>query len=176
MIRIREMQKEDIKMVVDWLDGTDEEFLKQWGGERWYTYPVTLEQMEKQFETRHDNTKYFILLRDELPIGSAELDSISWETRECAVCRYLIAPQYRGRGYGTEALNVLTGYAFQTLAMKRIRLSVFDFNTSAIRCYQKAGFTETGREISDNGWVAVKMERSNPYWEEKQQEATTAGI
>ena len=163
MIRIREMKKEDIKMVVDWLAGTDENFLKQWGGERWYTYPVTMEQMEKQFETRKDNTKYFILLRDELPIGSAELDAISWDKKECCICRYLIAPQYRGRGYGTEALNVLTGYAFQTLGMKDIRLSVFDFNTGAVRCYQKAGFVETGRETKENGWVAVHMERSNPY-------------
>jgi RimJ/RimL family protein N-acetyltransferase len=172
MIRIREMKKEDVAMVVEWLGGTDEKFLEQWGGGRWYTYPVTLEQMEKQFETRTDNTKYFVILRDELPIGSAELDFISWETKECAVCRYLIAPQHRGRGYGTEALNVLTGYAFKNLGMKRIRLSVFDFNTSAIRCYQKAGFVETGRETQENGWVAIKMERENPYHKENQSPKT----
>jgi len=49
-----------------------------------------------------------------------------------------------GRGYGTDALQVLLGYAFAELNLARVSLETFAENTRAIRSYQKAGFTLEG--------------------------------
>ena len=164
MIIIREMKEEDIQTVVSFLDDTSEDFMNQWGGGRWYKYPVTVEQVINQFHTRTENTRYFVAVdsdTDEI-VGSSELDFIDWENKNCAVCRYLIAPQHRNKGFGTETMKKLLDYAFSVLDMKRVNLTVFDFNISAHKCYIKAGFTEFARETRDNGWIAIKMGINNP--------------
>jgi len=40
---------------------------------------------------------------------------------------------------------LLLQYAFATLNMNRIELTVFEFNEQALRCYRKLGFVEEGR-------------------------------
>ncbi len=46
----------------------------------------------------------------------------------------------RGKGYGTDALRALMGYAFTSMGLDAIDLKVCDFNLQAIRCYEKCGF------------------------------------
>jgi RimJ/RimL family protein N-acetyltransferase len=158
------MSEEDIPVVISFLENTTEEFMNQWGGGRWYKYPVTIEQMTEQFHTRKDNTLYFLIQNDNEIIGSFELDFINWEEKTCGLCRYLIKSEYRLKGFGTEALKIIVQYAFSDLNMKRVNLSVFDFNIGAYKCYKKAGFTEYNRVKRDNGWVAVQMEMANAEW------------
>lgn len=50
MITLKPMTEQDIPLVISFLAGTDEEFMYMWGGGRWYTYPVTAEQMVRQFK------------------------------------------------------------------------------------------------------------------------------
>ena len=51
----------------------------------------------------------------------------------------------RGRGYGTECVRLLVGYAFEVLRLNNIMLRTFDFNENARKAYSKAGFKEFGR-------------------------------
>lgn len=53
MVKIAEMQKHDIPYVVSFLKNSTEEFMNQWGGARWYKYPVTLEQMITVYDARN---------------------------------------------------------------------------------------------------------------------------
>jgi RimJ/RimL family protein N-acetyltransferase len=50
-----------------------------------------------------------------------------------------------GRGYGTEATRLMVDHAFETLALHRVALSVFEFNERAIRAYVTCGFAIEGR-------------------------------
>ena len=50
-----------------------------------------------------------------------------------------------GRGYGTEATELMLEHAFRRLVLHRVALSVFEFNTRAVRSYEKCGFVEEGR-------------------------------
>ena len=54
-------------------------------------------------------------------------------------------PGARGRGIGRAATQLAADFAFDGLGLHRLSLSVFSFNTAAIRCYQGAGFREEGR-------------------------------
>jgi RimJ/RimL family protein N-acetyltransferase len=49
------------------------------------------------------------------------------------------------RGYGTDAMNVLIAYLFKNLDMRKAELTTFDFNTRAIKCFQKVGFVNEGK-------------------------------
>ncbi len=47
---------------------------------------------------------------------------------------------YWGRGYGTDAMQILLRYGFYELNLHRIELRVYSFNHRAIRSYEKLGF------------------------------------
>ncbi|HAN20238.1 MAG: hypothetical protein A2Y15_05130 [Clostridiales bacterium GWF2_36_10] len=157
MISIRTLQDDDAEYIVKYNENTDENFLNQWGGGRFYTYPLTVEQIINRIKNK-DNTRYFAILNDGLMIGAVELDFIDWDNKKCNVCRFLIEEKSRGHGYGTEALKLVTQYALDELHMKNVYLSVFDFNKNALRCYEKAGYKIISQEVRTNGWLAYKME------------------
>ena len=48
-----------------------------------------------------------------------------------------LAPEFWGRGYGTEALRWLVGFGFREMRLYRIYLHVFEGNAKAIGLYQK---------------------------------------
>jgi RimJ/RimL family protein N-acetyltransferase len=50
-----------------------------------------------------------------------------------------------GKGYGAEALYLLTDFAFNTLNIKSILLKVYSANERAISCYRKIGYKQIGR-------------------------------
>jgi RimJ/RimL family protein N-acetyltransferase len=50
-----------------------------------------------------------------------------------------------GKGYGTDAMEVILRYAFEELNLHRVSLNTFEYNSRAIRSYEKAGFVHEGR-------------------------------
>ena len=79
-------------------------------------------------------------------IGGTGLFNISWTSRSSEVGISIYNPEYWGKGYGVESLNLILRFAFQDLNMNRVGLEVFDFNKRAHKCYLKVGFKETGRK------------------------------
>ena len=53
--------------------------------------------------------------------------------------------EYRGKGYGREAIGLLLGYGFQVQNLRRIWLGVHGPNERAQRCYRAVGFVEEAR-------------------------------
>lgn len=49
-------------------------------------------------------------------------------------------------GYGTGATRAILGFAFGEMNLHRVQLGVLEYNTRAIRCYEKCGFIEEGRQ------------------------------
>jgi len=59
--------------------------------------------------------------------------------------RLLMRPAYRGRGYGTEAIQLLLGLAFDGLGLHRVGADVLSINTRALSMYENLGFRPEGR-------------------------------
>lgn len=75
----------------------------------------------------------------------------------------------RGRGYGTEAVDLCCRHGFSDLGLQRIALQVFADNIPAMRAYEKARFEREGvarRAAMIGGeWKdVVLMARLNPAW------------
>lgn len=157
MITLRPLQADDADIIVGFNKDTDADFLSQWSG-RGYTYPITREQIAERIKNTA-NTRYFAVLLESAVIGTVELDFIKWDEKVCSVCRFLIGKEQRGKGYGIQVLNLLCAYAFYELEMNKVKLSVFDFNTGAYKCYINAGFKAVGEAVRPNGWKAIEMER-----------------
>ncbi len=104
------------------------------------------ERIEKQ-EARPDGFYFELRTRaDNRHIGFLHLWWVGWAEGDAFLAIGLGDPDFRGRGYGTDALRVLARYAFHELNLHRVSLRVLAENTRAIRAYAKAGFVVEGRE------------------------------
>lgn len=79
-------------------------------------------------------------------IGGARLHNIVWEDRRARLAIGIFDRRFWSRGYGTEAIRLLLRYGFDELRLHRIDLRVLDYNTRAIRAYEKCGFVREGVE------------------------------
>jgi len=52
---------------------------------------------------------------------------------------------YQNKGYGSEAINWILEWGFQTAGLHRIGIETFSYNEGAQRLYQKLGFVLEGR-------------------------------
>jgi len=158
MLTIRKTEESDIKLIISCLENNTDDFKSQcgYGPGRFFTSPITEEQILEFQKSRSDNSLFFTILNYDVIIGSVEL-IVEKSEEKCRIARFLIYDDYRFKGYGTESLNLFADYAFNEVGLKKITLGVFDFNESALRCYKKAGFVETGRTTIGE-WLRIDME------------------
>ena len=80
---------------------------------------------------------------DEL-LGEIVLTDIDDVVRS-ADLRLSMRPAYRGRGYGTEGILLVLGFAFDGLGLHRVELDVLSINARATSLYENLGFRVEGR-------------------------------
>jgi RimJ/RimL family protein N-acetyltransferase len=111
-------------------------------------------------------------LADDKLIGFVELD-VAWNHQNAWVGIGIGEADYRGRGYGSDALRVAVSYAFRELGLYRVSLGVFAYNQRAIRAYEKVGFVHEGAlrgalyrdgQHFDNLFMGILR----PEWEQQQ--------
>jgi RimJ/RimL family protein N-acetyltransferase len=77
-------------------------------------------------------------------IGFVALHSIEWNNRAGLLSIGIGEAEYRGKGYGSDALQLILRYAFDELNLERVGLDVIANNAAAIRAYERAGFRREG--------------------------------
>ena len=87
---------------------------------------------------------FSIFIGESKHIGGAQLKSLDWKNRSAELGIFIGEKSEWGKGYGTEAANLLTHYGFNELNLHRIWLRVDSDNLAALKCYQKTGFTQEG--------------------------------
>lgn len=78
-------------------------------------------------------------------IGTVLLDGICWNHGFGWLGIGIGEREFWGRGYGTEAVQIILRYAFTELNLWRVSLSVLAANPRARRAYEKCGFVVEGR-------------------------------
>jgi RimJ/RimL family protein N-acetyltransferase len=168
MVRLEMLQEKDIGKIVEWNEGTDDDFLFLWAGNG-YNYPITEEKIKRRFEEGANrlcsDTYIFKIVAKENGnmIGTIELTKIDRQKAFGIVGRFLIGDKNnRGMGYGKASLLLLAEKAFYDLKLEKLALKVFDFNTYAVRCYENVGFTkvkhvENARVTANSAWGAYEM-------------------
>ena len=75
---------------------------------------------------------------------------------------YTVSPACQGRGYATEAIGALVGYAFETLGADLVRAYASADNLPSIRVAEKVGMRLVERfehREGDERWYGVRYER-----------------
>ncbi len=78
-------------------------------------------------------------------VGACSLQHIDPRNRHAELSIFLLSTEYRGLGYGTDAVCELLRYAFDVLRVDKVYLGVYDFNEAGIRSYERVGFRYEGR-------------------------------
>lgn len=98
-------------------------------------------------------------------IGDVMLQ-LNWKDRFAILGILIGEKNYWNKGFGTETVELATKYAFETLNLHRVELSVYSFNERAKRCYIKAGFIEEGIKkeayfVNGKYWDVIMMAKIN---------------
>ncbi|WP_121662681.1 GNAT family N-acetyltransferase [Metabacillus litoralis] len=181
MIELQYFKHDHIQKLISWI--STPEFLLQWAGPA-FTFPLTKEQIERYIEKANTDVSdayvYSVVLQKTgHVIGHISLANIDREHKSARVGKVLVGDQgVRGKGIGYLMMTEIVKIAFEQLNLHRVSLGVFDFNTSAIACYQKVGFKKEGllrdcRKMGDHYWSLWEMSILAPEWDEAQKMLAT---
>lgn len=111
--------------------------------------PMTLEEETAWFDSKASaGGEYAFTIYERSsgrPIGNCDLFKVDFRHLRGEVGLMIGEPEARGKGYGTEAMQLLLDFAFTALSLNSVMLLYYEFNHAARRCYEKAGFREIGR-------------------------------
>ena len=93
------------------------------------------------------------------PVGYVSIKGVNRVEGRAEVGIAIMDREYRGKGYGTEALRQAVDYAFNRLGLTLLGLTVFPSNQIAIKAYQKVGFQKT--ELLKNSWLLPSGEHAD---------------
>ena len=140
--------------------------------------PVTPEAWE-QFEAgilNSPNNFHFHLrtIADDTLIGMIGLGQIQWTHQIASMGIAIGDPAYWGKGYGTDALKLILGYAFRELNLYRVGSSTISYNIRSIKAHQKVGFRQEGVQRSliqreGQRFDLIEFGIRRPEWEELQE-------
>ena len=98
----------------------------------------------------------FIMLSANKPVAYGELWNRPLELA-LEVSHLLVAPAYRGKGYGTKMLELLVARAETRRDIAKVMINLFDDDEVALGCYLKAGFEVLGMSKFTTGIRLVKL-------------------
>lgn len=127
---VKGINKDNISLLCKWSNERGEIFQEQWMGTE-VSFPLTYEKIEKL------ENKFSIFNGEEF-IGM--IQEVRIQEDNIHIGRFVLNPLKTGAGLGTEALKEFIDFIFKDEKIHSISLTVFDFNKSAKRVYDKLGF------------------------------------
>jgi len=133
-VNLRILERSDLSLLQSWVNDIDfvgefEPFRQQ-----------SLDRMEKDFDGPGE-TRIFLI---EDKRGSEVGYIAHFDSKGCKAIGYMLLPAARGKGYGSEAVQMMVDYLFLNHDIVRIQAETHPDNVGSQRVLQKAGFTKEG--------------------------------
>ena len=142
MLVLRPIGPQDVEQILESVN--DPESRRLTGSATTYTRSQIVDRVD-QLATADDRIDLAVTRNgsDEY-LGEIVLDAIDRHVGSASL-RLAMRPRYRGRGYGTEAIELVLGLAFDGLGLHRVGLQVLAINARAQSVYENIGFRVEGR-------------------------------
>ncbi|WP_210125277.1 GNAT family protein [Staphylococcus sp. GDY8P85P] len=140
-INLRALKKSDSNLILNWMKNEKLRYLIG------TVYPITELEHENWFQNRmleKDNRMFVIDLDNEKSIGIVGFKNLDWVNRNSELFIYIGDEEYWGKGYGTQALELIIKFAFNNLNLHMLYLEVFAYNKNATKTYERLGFKQDG--------------------------------
>ena len=142
MIKLEYFSKEDFNQLMDWMN--TEHLITNWAGSL-FRFPLTEESLDWYIEETNAFIYKAVSTTTGKTVGHISLGSVSEKNKSARISRVLVGnTAERGKGFCTGMINAVLKIGFEEMNLHRISLGVYDFNHSAIRCYEKCGFVKEG--------------------------------
>ena len=92
----------------------------------------------------HGVCSFVCRIEDGAIVGSINLSQIYGGGFRNAYLGYYVGEQFAGRGYLTEALQLMLRYAFEDLHLHRLEANIQPGNVASLALVKRAGFTREG--------------------------------
>src|SRR3990172_7331063 len=126
-IILRPLEREHLARCVKWFNDSDVTYFLGREG------PLTMDEEE-----------IYALHVDDVHVGNVGLHRIDRMNRKADVGIVIGERNYWSKGYGTDAMRTILRYAFDRLRLHKVSLDVLEYNTRALRSYEKCGFVHEG--------------------------------
>jgi RimJ/RimL family protein N-acetyltransferase len=141
-VYLRPLEEEDAARFVPWMNDP-----AIWSNLLCYR-PLNVRQEQEFIAHVGENDREVILGivprdSDQL-IGALGLNAIDWKNRHARFGISIGEQTQWGKGYGTEATQLITDYGFDVLNLHRIWLHVYEYNERGQRAYARVGFVREG--------------------------------
>ncbi len=172
LVVLRRHRAENLRAFVRWYSDPEVAHLT-----RYHQAPLSNDEVQRFFYSRIMGADFLAMaihLRDtDRLVGTCAFSQLDGDNGSTLYHITIGEPDAWGRGYGTEATDLMLAHAFKKLALHRVGLTVFEFNARAIRAYEKSGFVVEGRAreaVFRNGrfWDEIHMSILLDEWEERQ--------
>ena len=123
----------------------------------WRPLPPTAELSPYRLKEAPEHSAEFTIvsLVDDRVVGECVLWSIDTHNRKAHIGLALL-PEERHRGFGLDAVRVLSDYAFSVLGLHRVQIETNATNAAMITTAERAGFVVEGR-VRDASWVVGRF-------------------
>ncbi|HAX96891.1 MAG TPA: hypothetical protein DCY35_10295 [Prolixibacteraceae bacterium] len=145
-IFLRALSMGDLELTSKW--HSDEELYKSLVGPfRYVSQDAEKEWLESKVKYSNQEINLMICLKENSqPIGMISVRDIDWISRTGHFTGLLIGKsEFQGKGYGSEALQLLLQHVFQDLGLNRIWGFALESNLSSLRMLEKCGFMVEGK-------------------------------
>jgi RimJ/RimL family protein N-acetyltransferase len=139
-VNLRVMEKEDVPLFLEWLN-KPEVF-----GEYNPLHQMSKAEMEKVFDNPSDVKPFIIEKKDGSKIGFIvhfHVLHLGTGSKQLEV-GYTLVPSERGKGYGTEALEIMVDYLFLSKEVMRVQAQTDQRNVVSQKILEKVGFKREG--------------------------------
>ncbi len=143
-VQLRPFEDEDAPLLAEWINNPELRdfialrFAKSVRNEREWIAALTAK------EPPSDIAFGIELKRGRRLIGIVGLHQISWVHRRGVTGIFLCPPSMRGKGYGTEAKNLMIDYAFGEIALQSLWAMALEANHASIHALEKQGYRRNG--------------------------------
>jgi RimJ/RimL family protein N-acetyltransferase len=138
-VTLRPPREHDVEVVYAW--DRDPE-LAAWNGRPPISISLSAARRDYLARWEEPGTKTFIIEAGGGPVGMATL--YNFRDGGCELGIKIGPRKLRGRGYASDAVELLVSYAFDTLGLEVVRGSTLSHNHRMRRVFEKCGFRETG--------------------------------
>jgi len=138
-VNLRIVEKEDLPLIVEWFN-KPEIF-----GEYNPLIQMSRTEIEKDYgEKKLEQTEFFIEGKDGSRIGYIWHFNVMHPAGKILEIGYFLVPSERGKGYCTEATQLMVDYLFLSKNIERIQAQTDVRNVGSQKVLEKAGFRKEG--------------------------------
>ena len=138
-VNLRVMEKEDLPLFAEWINKP--EFFGEYNPLR----EISKMEIEKDYDKKsHEETGFIIEKKDGSKIGYICHFDLMHPAGKLLEIGYSLVPNERGKGIGTEAVEIMVDYLFLSKDKMRIQACTDTRNVASQKVLEKAGFRKEG--------------------------------